>query len=177
MTCKRVKSTMSRILVTYATRAGSTKEVSEFIGRVLSEHQVRADVQPVTSVKSLDGYDGVIVGSAIRTGHLMPEALNFVKRNQGKLHNLPTAYFVVCLTMEKDTPEHRQEVDAYMNPLTALVQPVSKGLFAGALDSTKLGFPWKTLMKSAPQGDFRRWDEIRTWAEQAIPLLTKLERA
>lgn len=168
---------MSRILVAYATRAGSTKEVSEFIGRVFAEQHIRTDVMPVTSVKSLDGYDGVIIGSAIRAGHLLPEAINFVKRHQARLHNLPTAYFVVCLTMEKDTPEHRQEVEAYLNPLTALVQPVSKGLFAGVMDSSKLGFPWKMLMKNTPQGDFRRWDEMRTWAEQAIPLLTTLERA
>lgn len=168
---------MSRVLITYATRAGSTKEVAEYVSRVFAEKQIHADVQPVKAVKSLEGYDGVIVGSAIRAGHLMPEAINFVKRYQGLLHNLPTAYFVVCLTMQEDTPEHRQEVDAYLNPLSAIVQPVSKGLFSGVMDSAKLGFPWKSLMKNAPQGDFRRWEEIRAWAEQMIPQMTKLETA
>lgn len=168
---------MGKILVTYATRAGSTKEVAEYIGRILAESHLRADVLPVKSVKSVEGYSGVIVGSAIRNAALMSEVFSFVRSNQRPLASVPTAYFVVCLTMQEDTPEHRQTVETYLNPLTAIVQPVSKGLFAGVMDATKLGFPWKTLMKNQPQGDYRRWEEIRRWTEQVIPQFASREMA
>jgi menaquinone-dependent protoporphyrinogen oxidase len=55
-------------LIAYATRAGSTAEVAVFIGERLSERGLAVDVGPVQHLSSLEGYDAVIVGSAIRVG-------------------------------------------------------------------------------------------------------------
>jgi menaquinone-dependent protoporphyrinogen oxidase len=54
-----------RILVAYASRAGSTAEVAEVIGRVLREGGPEVDVCPVGAVHSLAGYDALVFGSAI----------------------------------------------------------------------------------------------------------------
>jgi menaquinone-dependent protoporphyrinogen oxidase len=54
-----------RILVAYASRAGSTAEVAEVIGRVLREGGPEVDVCPVGAVHSLAGYDALVLGSAI----------------------------------------------------------------------------------------------------------------
>jgi menaquinone-dependent protoporphyrinogen oxidase len=54
-----------RILVAYASRAGSTAEVAEVIGRVLREGGPEVDVCPVGDVHSLAGYDALVLGSAI----------------------------------------------------------------------------------------------------------------
>lgn len=86
------------------------------------------------------------------------------------------AYFVVCLTMQEDTPEHRQEVSAYLDPVREKVpqiEPVDVGLFAGALDPGKLSLPFRLIMRAmkAKPGDYRDWDAIRAWATALRPKL------
>ena len=49
------------------------------------------------------------------------------------------------------------------------------GLFAGAMDYSKLPFILRLLMKAmkTPQGDFRDWEAIRAWADSICPLLLR----
>ncbi len=57
-----------RILVAYATRAGSTAEVAEVVAGVLRESgaEIEVDVRPVREVRVLAGYDAVVLGTAMR---------------------------------------------------------------------------------------------------------------
>jgi menaquinone-dependent protoporphyrinogen oxidase len=75
----------NRILVTYATRAGSTVEVAAAIGETLRGSGFSVDVKPVKEKPSVEGYQAVVVGSAIRLGSWLPEAVNFVKNNQDRV--------------------------------------------------------------------------------------------
>jgi menaquinone-dependent protoporphyrinogen oxidase len=97
-------------------------------------------------------------------GNVTPEMKKCVERNKAQLGSIPTAYFIVCLTMKDDTPENREKVAGYLTPLRALVQPFAEGSFAGKMDYSKLKrfdrFMAKRLVK-APEGDFREWDKIR----------------
>ncbi len=155
-----------KMLVAYATRTGTTGEVAEAIGEVLEENGAVVDVRNVKDVDDLASYRAVVLGSAIRAGNLMPEAVKFVKANQEALRQMPVAYFVVCATLQEDTEENRQTVAAYLDPLRELVEPVEEGLFAGAIDSSKLSFPLRLILKvmKAEDGDWRDWDVIRAWA-------------
>jgi menaquinone-dependent protoporphyrinogen oxidase len=65
-----------RILSVHATRAGSTAEVAEAIGRVLATRRPFAQVKPARENPTLDSYDAVILGSAIRVGHWLPGHLS-----------------------------------------------------------------------------------------------------
>jgi menaquinone-dependent protoporphyrinogen oxidase len=177
---KRSPFMNERMLVTYATRAGSTHEVADCIANVLRENGLEADVRHVKQVNDLNGYQGVILGSAIRMGHILPEALQFAKRFQRELRGLPVIYFVVCATMGEDTPENRRIVETYLEPLCKLHPPAAtKGLFAGKVDPAKLEFPWSFFLKYVKEGpmasgDRRNWDAIRAWAASLVPILHKL---
>ena len=163
-----------KILVAYATKAGSTAEVAAEIGRVVeSKSGCKVDVHPVGKLNGVDGYDAVIIGSGIRTGKWLPEATKFVERHRDALSRVPVAYFVVCLTLKDDTEENRSTVAAYLDPVREVVQPVEVGLFAGAMDYSKLPFILRLMMKAmkAPQGDFRDWEAIRAWARQVYDRL------
>jgi len=142
------KSISPKILVAYATRAGSTAGVADAIGKKLAQSGAVVDVKPLKNVQSLDGYQAVVLGSAIRAGKVLPEIIDFVKAHKGELHKLPVAYFVVGMTLREDTPEKRKTVDAYLNPLRAEITPVDVGLFAGKLDYSKLGFFEKFIVKN-----------------------------
>jgi menaquinone-dependent protoporphyrinogen oxidase len=134
------------------------------------------DVRLVKDTNDLSPYQGVIVGSAIRMGKWLPEAVEFVKTYQDSLSRLPVAYFAVCLTMKDDTVENRRKALGYLDPIRKQfpkVKPADIGLFAGAVDYKKLSFASSLILKvkGAPEGDFRNWEAIRIWAAGVCPAL------
>ena len=154
------------ILIAYATRAGSTKEIAQTIAESLTEHGARVAIYPVKEITTLEPYRAVILGSAIRAGSWLPEAVTFVKQHKSDLEKLPLVYFLVCATMREDTPKHHDEVLAYLKRVRAMLEPLEIGLFAGKLDATKLGFFEKLLIKAmrSEEGDWRDWEAIHDWA-------------
>jgi menaquinone-dependent protoporphyrinogen oxidase len=168
------KSMTKKILVAYGTRAGSTAEVADAIGKKLASGGVAVDVKPVKKIQNLNGYQAVVLGSAVRAGKLLPEVTAFVKAHKEEFRKLPIAYFVVGMTLREDTPEKRKIVNTYLDPLRAEVTPVDTGLFAGKMDYSKLGFFEKFIVKNivkVPEGDLRNWQEINNWAEKLLPKL------
>ena len=67
-----------KILITYASKCGSTGEVASAIGKTLAQTGVRVDVLPLRKVTNLSDYQAVFVGSAIRMGKWLREAADFV---------------------------------------------------------------------------------------------------
>ncbi len=168
------------ILVTYASRAGSTAGVAEAIGRTLAEGGLPVEVQPMSAVKDLSRYRAVVAGSAIRGQVWLPEALQFLSENRAALNRKPFAAFMVCITLAMAGAEkYRDGVSGWMDPVRALVAPISVGLFAGALDLGKLSFSERLRMGTAvalhvfPAGDHRDWNAIHGWAAE---LRTQLVR-
>ena len=163
---------MNKVLVAYATKAGSTGEVAEAIGQALCAGGVAAEVKPVKEVSDVSGYSGVVVGSAIRMGSWLPEAVKFVEAHTAALETIPVAYFQVSSFLKEDTPEKRQEAATYLGAVRALVEPVSEGLFAGKIDYSKLSFFDRTIAKmvGSAEGDWRDWDAIRAWADGLLTL-------
>ena len=156
-----------KILVAYATRAGSTVEVAEFIGGVLCEHGSAVDVRPVKEVQSLDGYRAVVAGSAIRMGKWLPEAVQFVETHKEALSRMPRAYFLVSLFLAGASPDKEKEINAYLDPVRQILEPDYTGLFPGKLDPQTLSFLDRQIAKmvKSREGDFRDWDAMRAWAE------------
>jgi menaquinone-dependent protoporphyrinogen oxidase len=160
------KTVNDRILITYATKAGSTADIAARIGETLSKQNLAVDVLPVAKVTDLSAYSTVITGSAIRMGKLLPEMMTFIQKNQAALQQKSFNAFVVCMTMKDDTEETRKTVGAYLDPVRALVQPAHEGLFAGVIDPSKVGLIDRLAIQviKAPIGDYRKWDEISAWA-------------
>ncbi|RJR21956.1 MAG: hypothetical protein C4582_07195 [Desulfobacteraceae bacterium] len=98
----------NKVLVAYASKSGSTREAAEAVGRVLQESGLEVEVYPVAQIKNVDPYQAVIIGSAVRVGRLLPEALKFAEKHAGELAHKKTAYFTVCMTMHEDTPKNRE---------------------------------------------------------------------
>jgi menaquinone-dependent protoporphyrinogen oxidase len=156
-----------RILVAYASRAGSTAEVAEVVGQILREGGAEVDVYPVGDVHSLAGYDALVLGSAIWVGKPLPEALQFATAQQQALAGLSVAYFILCDTLREDTPANRATAHGYVTPLEQIKQPVSLGLFAGKKDFSTVHPLLRWLLKHVvklPEGDWRDWERIRAWA-------------
>lgn len=159
------------ILIAYASVSGSTGEVAEAIGEVVGEAGVAVQVRNVKDVSDVSVYNAVVLGSSIRVGRWLPEAVEFLETYQDDLQQVPVAYFTTCLTMVHDTEDSHKTVLSYMEPLLQLapqIKPVGLGLFAGSLDPTRRLMMQTTL---APQGDYRDWEAIRAWAKEIRPQL------
>ena len=168
-----------RVLITYASRTGTTAEVAEAIRGILEEGGAQVDVLPMQDVSNLELYQAIIAGSAIRAARWLPEAMHFIRTYQSTLRHKPFAMYTVCITLAMQGGEHyRNAVREWTAPVRAIVPPLSEGLFAGMLDFNKLPFNWETLKLRAtvamgifPRGDHRDWNAIHAWAESLKPML------
>jgi menaquinone-dependent protoporphyrinogen oxidase len=169
----------NKILVTHTSRTGWTVGVAEAIGKTLAETGTQVDVLPMQDVNDLSAYDAVVAGSGINGREWHPEAVQWVRDHQSELKRKPFAAFLVCMTLAmKNGEQYRGNVETWLDPVSELVRPVSKGLFAGGLDIRKvpswregLGFRISVLLGIWKEGDHRDWNAIRKWATELKPLL------
>jgi len=178
--CRTGKPARKKVLVAYSSYCGSTGGVAEAIGKSLCDCGAAADVRLIKNVNDLSSYEFLVIGSAVRSGSWWPEAIDFVVRNSESLCRIPVAYFLTCLALYRNSEATLRIAKGYMDPVLKAapeVKPVDMGLFAGALDYSKLGFLYRTVMKSKmkkqsiPEGDFRDWEAIRSWAGNLCSLL------
>ena len=146
--------TSRKVLVAYATWAGSTAGVAERIAEVLNRNGLTAEAVRAKEVRDVSPYRAVVLGTAVHAGKLHPDALKFLDRNKVDLGSKPFATFVVCLAMKGTDEKARAQAATYLEPVREQVKPLSEGLFAGAYDPQKLGFVARQIMKmiKAPPG-------------------------
>ena len=171
----------NKTLVAYASRAGSTAGVAEAIGKTLSENGLQVDVRPMKDIEDITSYQAVIAGSAIQNKQWLPEAMQFMQTHKAALSQKPFAAFLVCMTLAmKNADQYRGFVSDFLQPVRALVKPLSEGLFAGVLDigkvpsaSDRFKFRLSVLFGVWSEGDHRDWNAIRSWAESILPLFSR----
>ena len=110
----------NKILVTYASRTGSTAEVAAAIGKTLAENGTEVDVLSMNEVKDLSPYQAVVAGSAIRGSKWLPEAMEFIKTHRTELAQKRFAEFTVCITLAMSNGEkYRAGVAEWVAPVRA----------------------------------------------------------
>jgi menaquinone-dependent protoporphyrinogen oxidase len=168
-----------KVLVTYASRSGTTRGVAEAIGNSLAEAGATVEVRPMKDVTGLSSYDAVVAGSAIQGQKWLPEAMQFLRDHQTEISRKPFAAFMVCITLSMaHADQYREGLKGWLSPVRDLASPVSEGYFAGALDSSRLpvslnGLAMRlvVLMGLWKEGDHRDWSAIQAWAEGLRPRL------
>ena len=172
-------SAKQRVLVAYATMAGSTIGIAEEIGKILRHAGYVVDVKQVDDIVDVTDYTAAVIGSPIHASTWRPEALEFVRTYRHALSKIPVAYFTSSITLGMaDSPNIRRQMDTSLVPLqdeVYEVEPVSVEHFAGVLDFNKLPFmirlAWPfTSGRKAKQGDYRNWHAIQTWAASLVPV-------
>ena len=70
--------------------------------------------------------------------------------------------------MKDPTPDNREKVLSFIKAQADSAKPLSVGLFPGVIDPSRLGFFAGLITKAikAPQGDFRKKEDILLWADQ-----------
>jgi menaquinone-dependent protoporphyrinogen oxidase len=156
-----------KVLIAYASKCGSTGEIARALAAELTKRGKSVDVQLANKVNALDGYGAVIVGSAIRMGSWLPEAVQFVERNAAALKQLPTAFFTTHMLNADDSAESRAARAAYLDSVHKFMTAQSEVFFTGKLEMAKMSWFDRFISQAmkAKDEDKRDWGAIRAWAQ------------
>lgn len=165
---------MGKILITYTTTGGSTREIAEFMQKTLDEKGTPADLLPCKQVKDLSGYRAVVLGFPLYMFQMNGDARGFLNKHQNTLQSLPVAVFAGG-PFGDDPNKDLDEIEKNLADLLAKftwLKPVSVKLVGGKFDPAHLKFPYNLIpaMKGLPPSDLRNWDDIRAWVE-TLPFL------
>lgn len=165
-----------KLLVTYASKYGATREIAEKIGSVLHQAGWQAEVAPVKEVMGIAGYQAVILGSAVYIGKWQKEAAEFLQKNEHTLAQLPVWLFSSGPTGEGDPTELLEgwRLPAELQPIVERIRPRDIAVFGGYINPDKVNFIEKTAVKNIvkkPFGDYRDWDRIINWANKVAEAL------
>lgn len=161
-----------RILVTYASKHGSTAAIAERIAARLRAAAHEVDLGPIAEVADVGTYDAYVIGSAVYYGSWMKEATAFVESNAAWLGRRPVWLFSsgpVGPAAPKDPKE--------LASLREIVAPLDHRVFYGALDRDDLSIGERIVVTAvkAPDGDYRDWRAIEAWADEVASELAKTE--
>jgi len=164
---------MMKILVTYATMAGSTAEVAKAIGKEIAKGGLQVDVMPIREVADIESYDGVVVGGPMIMGWHR-DAMRFLRKDRATFQRIPLAVFVMSMsltktgnmdldgvpvTVDEKLPrppavegrlkfkERYAQLSNYLRPIADAVRPakpIGIGVFAGRLEYGRLKW-WAVL--------------------------------
>lgn len=151
------------VLVTAASKHGSTREIARAISAELAKHGIDSEYKDVGEIASTEPYDAFVIGSAIYMGKWQDEARGFLSRNQETLESSPVWLFSSGPVGDNENVGLSQQELSALRELSGLRE---HRMFAGKLDRDQLGFGERlvTRVVRAPDGDYRDWDEIRAWA-------------
>ncbi len=159
----------TKILVAYATRAGSTREVAEDIAQTLRAEGLEVDVRPARDVRSLEGVQAIVLGGPLYMFHLLADVHRFLARHQVALCALPVAIFALgpWNNKEEELQSGRDQLAKELAKYPWL-HTMSTTVFVGKFDPTNLRFPYNLIpaLKRMPAQDDRNWDDIHAWARE-----------
>ncbi|MHB1555796.1 MAG: flavodoxin domain-containing protein [Acidimicrobiales bacterium] len=170
-----------KVLVTAASRHGSTAEIAEAIGDELKSRGFEVTVAPPEDVGALSEFEAVVLGSAVYMGHWLAPATGLAHRIGAELAGKP-----VWLFSSGPVGDPSSKFAQQMDVDTVDLQAVQKATgarehkrFSGKLDRHNLqGLQRVGLaLFRGLQGDFRDWKAVRDWAASIADQLAEATAA
>ncbi|MDX1615414.1 MAG: flavodoxin domain-containing protein [Candidatus Promineifilaceae bacterium] len=164
---------MAKILVAYATMAGSTAEVAEVVAEELVAVGFDVDLLALAGVQDLDDYDAVVVGEPMILGWHRG-ARRFLRKHRAAFQRIPLAVFVTAMSLtaggernldgvpvfvDEQLPkaparegrlslrERYARLSSYLRPILRAIRPakpVSIAVFGGRMEYGRL--PWWAVL-------------------------------
>jgi len=150
---------LAKVLVTYATKNGSTAGVAEAIALRLRERGCAVELRPTKEVRDPGDCDFLVVGAPIYSGRWLSGAHRVLKR-AGKLkpEERPQIAVFALGPRRDDGPEDwvrpKSQFEQALGKHPS-VTPVATALFGGA-----------DPPKKSPRRDIRDWGAIDSWADE-----------
>jgi menaquinone-dependent protoporphyrinogen oxidase len=158
------------VLVVWASRLGSTREIAERIAGRLEVAGATPRVEAASDAAIRPDDRAVILGSAVYAGRWLKPAVAFARRNESGLVARPVWLFSsgpVGNLATRSAPVDPKEI----GELRRTIHPREHRVFAGALDRADIdGAGFGRIERFVaklfvPEGDYRDWAAIDAWAD------------
>jgi menaquinone-dependent protoporphyrinogen oxidase len=158
---------MSRVLVVYASKHGSTAGIAVAIAQALNAHGLRAACLEASQVKSLAPYDAIVLGSAVYMRRWRPEARRFLRHFASELAQRP--FWVFSSGPVGDPADDNAAWNEPSGTIAKAERLGARGhvVFGGSVPAVPHGVMQRSMVEHTPEEfrDRRDWDEIRAWAD------------
>jgi menaquinone-dependent protoporphyrinogen oxidase len=151
----------ARVLVAYASKLGSTREIAEAIAQVLRDGGHQALAMPAGDVRSLAEWDAVILGSAVYAAFWRKDARLFTERFREDLKARPLWLFSGG-PLDRRLARADQPITPHGAEITAGLGARGHRTFGGRLSPTAAVDP--QVLQTHRLGDFRDWQSIVDYA-------------
>jgi menaquinone-dependent protoporphyrinogen oxidase len=169
------------ILVTAASRQGSTSEIAEALAQALRERGFEVTLSAPEDVHAVDGYDAFVIGSAVYMGHWLEPATAFVDRFAAAIALRPVWLFSSGPVGDpKRKLVQKMGADPLELPtLLAHTHAREHRMLAGKLAGDNLSRPRRLSLRLFPgiEGDWRDWNEIARFGAHIADALDSEQRS
>ncbi len=153
-----------QVLVAYATKYGSTREIAEAIGKTLREAGLEVQVRSAHDVPNLAPFGAVVLGSALYSAHWQHDANRFVKRHLAGLRQRPVWLFSSG-PLDYSAELGDIPLTDHVAPDVAPIGARGHRTFGGRLLEGTPGVD-PSVLATHRIGDFRSWAQIEAWARE-----------
>jgi menaquinone-dependent protoporphyrinogen oxidase len=159
-----------RILVSYASAAGSTRGVAERLAARLAARGHTAECRSVDAKPDPADFDCVVIGSAVHDQAWLPGAMQWLEAHGAALHREPVWAFSVGMPAAVGRPFRRLARFEDSKIIAAVQQCVplqGHRLFSGVVAATMFSGRgrWAFRLMGCRSGDFRDWPAIDAYAD------------
>jgi menaquinone-dependent protoporphyrinogen oxidase len=153
---------MSRVLVVYATKHGSTEQVAQAVAAAVRATGADVRLAPAASSRGpLADTDLVVLGAPLYSGRWHRDAHRFLKRHRAELGSVPVAVFGMGPRQDEEESwqRSRAQLDRALAKRAWLV-PAAVAVFGGA----------DPPGHRAERRDLRDWGAIGDWARKVVAI-------
>lgn len=156
---------MSRILIVYSTRAGTTAHVANLLAKELRLLRHDVSVASASAQPSPGDAELFVVGSGILAGKWNKEAIDWLRAHKSTLEGR-TALFNVCLSASD--PESFDEALGYNDEPKDIVEPILATAFPGRYRPDRVKWWERMVLRMMGQGVQDHLDPvaIAKWAQE-----------
>jgi menaquinone-dependent protoporphyrinogen IX oxidase len=166
-----MSATPPRVLVTAASKHGSTMEMADFLARALQESPAGrrcglvAQSFPIERRPDPSHYGAVVLASGVYAGRWLESARHYAAQQAAALRGRPVWLLSSGPIGEPPFPPDEPH-DA--QPIGTMLGARGHRVLPGRLDTHLLTIGERAMVTAmrAPVGDFRNWEALRSWAEE-----------
>lgn len=160
---------MKKILITYYSKWGSTREAAEIIGNTLEKSTFEVEILPLAEVRTVQEFDMVIIGAPINGMQWFHSATAFVLAHRDELRQKKTALFCMSYIYFTGSGFWKKAIEKAFAPVLKVITPIKTGIFGGKIDAS-LPPPMRFIFgipADAPLSIFNR-EDIQKWASDLL---------